>query len=84
MDLLKVKELNRQASNKNCVQSSNSSNMDSKSKSKMSSIEQLILNLDVKNSKKLYNQLYKIRVEYIKNDDSIVSQYNIQNSHKLN
>ena len=74
MDLLKVKELNRQASNKNCVQSSNASNMDSKSKSKMSSIEQLILNLDVKNSKKLYNQLYKIRVEHIKNDDSIVSQ----------
>ena len=74
MDLLKVKELNKQVTNKNCVQSSNASNMDHKSKSKISSIEQLITSLDDKNSKKLYNQLYKIRVEYIKNDDSIVSQ----------
>lgn len=84
MDLLKVKELNRQVANKNCVQSSNTSNMDNKSKTKISSIEQLISNLDDKNSKKLYNQLYKIRVEYIKNDESIVSQKHIQISHKLN
>lgn len=74
MDLLKVKELNKQVANKNSVQSSNTSIMDNKSKTKISSIEQLISNLDDKNSKKLYNQLYKIRVEYIKNDESIVSQ----------
>lgn len=74
MDLVKSKELNKQATNKNCVQSSNASIMDNKLKSKMSSIEQLIVNLDVKNSKKLYNQLYKIRVEHIKNDEAIVSQ----------
>lgn len=73
MDVLQFKELNKEVTKINCVQSSNTSNMENKSKSKISSIEQLITNLDNKNSKNLYKQLYKIRVEYIKTDDSIVS-----------
>lgn len=36
-------------------------------------MESLIKRLDVNNTKHLYSQLYKIRSEYIKNEDGIVS-----------
>ncbi|CAO1425254.1 unnamed protein product [Diamesa serratosioi] len=49
----------------------------------MSSIDQLITNLDDKNSKILYKQLYKIRVEYIKSDDSIESMRKVNGITRL-